>query len=87
MNQQGESCTHSGIPYVVENQGAYVPLCADSLNPILAKLITDVGDRPVAMMWVSSAGPNNDQWLPNGVKRANNAVVFSELDTCDTPTR
>jgi hypothetical protein len=32
---------------------------------------------------VSYAGPNNDQWKPNGRNRANNAVVFSQLDLCN----
>jgi len=55
------------------------------MNPILVQLIADVGRQPIMMMWVSYAGPNNDQWKPNGRNRANNAVVFSELDNCQTP--
>ena len=64
----------------------YFPKQSDVMNPILAQLITDVDDRAIAMMWVSYAGPNNDQWRPNGTNRANNAVVFTQLETCTNPT-
>jgi hypothetical protein len=65
----------------------YFPKSSDVMNPILARLIKDVGERRIVMMWVSYAGPDNDEWRPNGINRANNAVVFAELGTCNTPTR
>lgn len=74
------------VERVPDQPGIYFPKRADIMNPILAQLIDYVGDDAIAMMWVSYAGPNNDQWLPNGVNRANNAVVFAELETCATTT-
>ncbi len=65
----------------------YFPKQSTVMNPILAQLIADVGQRSIVMMWASYAGPNNDQWKPNGTNRANNAVVFSELDLCQAPAR
>jgi hypothetical protein len=72
-----------GVETVPGQPAIYFPKQAEVMNPILAKLIADVGQRPIVMMWVSYAGPNNDQWKPNGRNRANNAVVFSQLDLCN----
>jgi hypothetical protein len=71
-----------GVEAVPGQPAIYFPKQAEVMNPILAQLITDVGKRPIVMMWVSYAGPNNDQWKPNGRNRLNNAVVFSQLDLC-----
>ena len=76
-----------GVETVPGQPAIYFLKQADVMNPILAQLIADVGERPIVMMWVSYAGPNNDQWKPNGRNRANNAVVFSELDLCQAPLR
>jgi hypothetical protein len=76
-----------GVRVVPGQPAIYFPKQGAVMNPILAQLIADVGRRPVVMMWVSYAGPDNDQWKPNGVNRANNAVVFSELDLCQAPLR
>jgi hypothetical protein len=76
-----------GVETVPGQPAVYFPKQAAVMNPILAQLIADVGQRPIVMMWVSYAGPNNDQWKPNGRNRANNAVVFSELDVCQAPGR
>ena len=72
-----------GVETVPGQPAIYFPKQAEVMNPILAQLIADVGQRPIVMMWVSYAGPNNDQWKPNGRNRANNAVVFSQLDLCN----
>ena len=76
-----------GVETVPDQPAIYFPKEVTVMNPILAQLIADVGQRPIVMMWVSYAGPNNDQWKPNGRNRANNAVVFSELDLCQAPLR
>lgn len=75
------------VKQVPDQPAIYFPKASEIMNPILAGLIAETGDRPIVMMWVSYAGPDNDQWRPNGINRANNAVVFSVLDTCNTPTR
>ena len=75
------------VQTVPDQPAIYFPKTSDVMNPILAQLIAEVGQRSIVMMWVSYAGPNNDQWRPNGINRANNAVVFSELDNCYTPAR
>jgi len=72
-----------GVETVPGQPAIYFPKQAEVMNPILAQLIADVGQRPIVMMWVSYAGPNNDQWKPNGRNRANNAVVFTQLDVCN----
>lgn len=76
-----------GVETVPGQPAIYFPKRSAVMNLILAQLIADVGQRPIVMMWVSYAGPNNDQWKPNGTNRANNAVVFSELDLCQAPLR
>ncbi len=74
-----------GVETVPGQPAIYFPKQSEVMNPILAQLIAEVGQRPIVMMWVSYAGPNNDQWKPNGTNRANNAVVFSQLDHCQAP--
>jgi hypothetical protein len=76
-----------GVETVPGQPAIYFPKQSEVMNPILAQLIADVGERPIVMMWVSYAGPDNDQWKPNGRNRANNAVVFSQLDLCQGPLR
>ncbi|GMQ98501.1 MAG: hypothetical protein BMS9Abin17_1016 [Acidimicrobiia bacterium] len=76
-----------GVETVPGQPAIYFPKQVAVMNPILAQLIADVGQRPIVMMWVSYAGPDNDQWKPDGRHRANNAVVFSELDLCQAPLR
>jgi hypothetical protein len=76
-----------GVERVPGQPAIYFPKQSEVMNPILAQLIADVGQRPIVMMWVSYAGPENDQWKPNGTNRANNAVVFSQLDLCEAPLR
>jgi hypothetical protein len=76
-----------GVETVPGQPAIYFPKQVTVMNPILAQLIAVVGQRPIVMMWVSYADPNNDQWKPNGRNRANNAVVFSELDLCQAPLR
>jgi hypothetical protein len=75
-----------GVKTVPGQPAIYFPKQAEVMNPILAQLIADVGQRPIVMMWVSYAGPNNDQWKADGRHRANNAVVFSQLDLCQDPS-
>ena len=75
------------VEVVPGQPGIYFPKESTVMNPILAQLIADVGQRSIVMMWVSYAGPDNDQWKTNGRNRANNAVVFSELVLCQTPIR
>jgi hypothetical protein len=72
-----------GVETVPGQPAIYFPKQPEVMNPILAQLIAGVGQRPIVMMWVSYAGPNNDQWKPNGRNRANNAVVFSQLGFCE----
>jgi hypothetical protein len=76
-----------GVQTVPGQPAIYFPKQGAVMNSILAQLIADVDQRPIVMMWVSYAGPNNDEWRSNGVNRANNAVVFADLDLCQTPVR
>lgn len=75
-----------GVETVPGQPAIYFPKQSTVMNPILNQLIVDVGQRPIVTMWVSYAGPNNDEWRPNGRNRANNAVVFTELDHCQPST-
>jgi len=72
-----------GVETVPGQPAIYFPKQPEVMNPILAQLIADVDQLPIVMMWVSYAGPDNDQWKPNGRNRLNNAVVFSHLDFCE----
>jgi hypothetical protein len=67
-----------GVQTVPGQPAIYFPKQGAVMNSILAQLIADVDQRPIVMMW---------EWRSNGVNRANNAVVFADLDLCQTPVR
>ncbi len=72
-----------GVTRITDQPAIYFPKDGEIMNPILAELLTLADDRPLAMMWVSYGGPDANEWKANGRNRRNNAVVFSELVTCD----
>lgn len=75
-----------GVETVPGQPAIYFPKQSTVMNPILNQLIAETGKRSIVMMWVSYAGPHNDEWRPNGLNRANNAVVFTDLDHCQSST-